>query len=265
VSAQPRVADDLVAFANRLADTSGAIARRYFRQPVGVEAKPDQSPVTIADREAEAAIRKLIAEHYPHHGVIGEEHGADRPDAEYVWVLDPIDGTKSFIAGRPTFGTLIALARAGVPVLGVIDHPALGAGERWVGAIGHPTLMNGAPVATRACAALADAALFASSPHYFTGDAKPAFDRVRRRARQVLYSADCYPYGLIASGFADLLVDAKMAIYDYLAGVPVVEGAGGVMTDWQGRPLTIASGDRLVAAGDRRLHDQVLAVLAAES
>ncbi len=258
MSASP-VPEALVAFAGRLADASGTIARRYFRSGVGIEIKPDRSPVTVADREAEAAIRKLIAAQHPDHGVIGEEHGADRPDAEFVWILDPIDGTKSFITGRPMFGTLIALLRQGRPVLGVIDHPALG--ERWVGAAGHPTAMNGKPVRTRACPAAADAALFASSPHYFIDDALPAFERVRQATNQVLYSSDCYAYGLIASGYADLMVDARMGLYDYIAAVPVIEGAGGVMTDWRGKPLTIDSGDRVVAAGDPRLHKQVLKLL----
>jgi inositol-phosphate phosphatase/L-galactose 1-phosphate phosphatase/histidinol-phosphatase len=251
---------ELAAFAGRLADASGAIARRYFRSGLGIEFKPDRSPVTAADREAEAEMRRLIATEYPEHGVIGEEHGRHRPDAEFVWVLDPIDGTKSFITGRPTFGTLIALLREGRPVLGVVDHPALA--ERWIGAAGHPTTLNGRPARTRPCADLAMAALSASSPHYFRDTAAAAFERVRSAARQVLYSGDCYAYGMIASGWSDLHVDARMDIYDYLAAVPVIEGAGGVMTDWEGQPLTLASGDRVVAAGDRRLHEPVLQLLA---
>jgi len=255
------VSDDLVAFAGRLADASGVIAKRYFRSGVGIEIKPDKSPVTRADREAEEEIRRLIKAAHPAHGVIGEEHGRDRPDAEFVWILDPIDGTKSFITGRPTFGTLIALMQQGCPVLGVVDHPALG--ERWVGAGGRPTLMNGKPVRTRPCPELAQAAMSASSPHYFRDSAGPAFERVRLAARQTLYSGDCYAYGMIASGWSDLHVDAKMDIYDYLAAVPVIEGAGGVMTDWQGKPLTVNSGDRVVAAGDARIHHAALGLLAA--
>jgi histidinol phosphatase-like enzyme (inositol monophosphatase family) len=251
--------DDLIAFAGRLADASGGIARRYFRSGLGIEIKPDKSPVTAADREAEAEIRTLIGAQYAAHGVIGEEYGADRPEAEFVWILDPIDGTKSFITGRPTFGTLIALLRQGRPVLGVIDHPALG--ERWLGAAGHPTVMNGKPVRTRACADLAMAALSASSPHYFRDSAAAPFERVRLAARQVLYSGDCYAYGMIASGWSDAHVDAKMGIYDYLAAVPVIEGAGGAMSDWEGRPLTMASGDRVVAVGDKRLLEPVVTLL----
>ena len=258
--AEPR-SDDLIAFAERLADACGAVLRRYFRTALAVEDKADSSPVTVADREAETAMRNLIAEAHPEHGVIGEEHAPDRADADHVWVLDPIDGTKSFVTGRPLFGTLIALVRNGRPVIGVIDHPALG--ERWVGAAGRPTLMNGRPVRCRACADIARAALFASSPHMFEGDAAPAFERVRRRARQVLYGSDCYHYALVASGFGDLVVEAKMGIHDYLAAVPVIEGAGGAMTDWQGRPLTLDSGDRVVAAGDARLHAQTIDLLTA--
>src|SRR5262245_41992602 len=132
-----RIADDLVAFGGQLADASGGVVKRYFRTGFGIETKSDKSSVTIVDREAEATIRKLIAARYPDHGVIGEEYGADRSEVEYVWILDPIDGTKSFITGRPTFGMLIALVRHGRPVLGVIDHPVLGLGERWIGAAGH--------------------------------------------------------------------------------------------------------------------------------
>jgi histidinol phosphatase-like enzyme (inositol monophosphatase family) len=254
-----RVSDDLVTFAGRLADASGAIAKRYFRSGVGIETKPDKSPVTLADREGEAAIRKLIAQSYPAHGVVGEEHGTDRRDAEFVWILDPIDGTKSFITGRPTFGTLIALLQRGRPVLGVIDHPALG--ERWVGASGHPTTMNGKAVRTRACPELALAALSASSPHYFR-DSAAAFERVRLATRQVLYSGDCYAYGMIASGWSDVHIDGKMEIYDYLAAVPVIVGAGGAMTDWSGKALTIDSGDRVVAVGDPQMLERVLGILA---
>ena len=250
----------LVAFAAELADASGAVIRRYFRQGLEIITKPDQSPVTVADHETETAIRALIAARHPSHGVIGEEHDDHAPGAEWVWVLDPIDGTKGFISGRPLFGTLIALCREGRPVLGVIDHPALG--ERWVGAHGHPTRFNGREVRTRSCAELGKASLFASSPHMFHGPAAPAFERVRTRCRQVLYGSDCYHYGIVASGFGDLVVESGMGIYDYLAAVPVIEGAGGRVTDWQGRALTLSSGDQVLAAGDRRMHEAAMKLLA---
>lgn len=253
------VPDTLVAFAERLADESGAIVRRYFRSGFDVIDKPDRSPVTIADREAEAAMRRLIAEHHPQHGVIGEEHGEDRPDAEFVWVIDPIDGTKGFACGRPLFGTLIALCRNGTPVVGIVDHPALR--ERWVGATGRPTTFDGRPVRTRTGRTMAQAVLLASSPHMFKGAQQPAFDRVRQACRFVQYGSDCYHYGIVASGFGDIAIEASMGIYDYLAAVPVIEGAGGVATDWAGRTLTIRSGDTILAAGDAALHAAALALL----
>ena len=159
------VEPELVAFAGRLADASGAVIRQYFRQPVDVEAKADLSPVTIADRAAETAIRELIAETFPAHGIFGEEHGRERIDADNVWVIDPIDGTKSFISGVPLFGTLIALVRDGRPVLGVIDQPV--SRERWVGAAGHPTTLNGARAHVRACRDLSRASVFTTSPDMF--------------------------------------------------------------------------------------------------
>lgn len=251
----------MLQFANSLADASGAILRRRFRQNIRVELKGDNSPVSDADRETEGELRRLIGAAFPDHGVIGEEYGADRPEAEFVWVLDPIDGTKSFITGRPLFGTLIALCRATKPVLGVIDHPAIG--ERWVGASGQPTRFNGAPVRVRPCGNIADAALFGSSPHSVRPSNEAAFDRVRRAVRQVLYSSDCYAYGLIASGFADLCIEFGNGIHDFLAVTPVIEGAGGIITDWDGRALTTRSGDKVLAAGDPAAHRAALELLGA--
>ena len=251
----------LVEFAARLADASAAILRQRFRQPLTIEIKTDASPVTAIDREVESRLRDMIAPAFPDHGVIGEEFGAERADAEHVWVLDPIDGTKSFITGRPLFGTLIALCRDGRPILGVIDHPVIGAGERWIGAAGHPTRHDGNTVHVRPCEQLSAAALFCSSPHSSKAENEAAFDRLRRAARQTLYSSDCYAFGLVASGFADLYVDFGLGIYDYLAAVPVIEGAGGIITDWAGAALTIESGRNIVAAGDRTLHRAVLETL----
>lgn len=253
--------DDLQKFANTLADASGAIIRRRFRQKINVEIKNDNSPVSDADRETESELRRLIGAACPDHGVIGEEYGQDRPDAEFVWVLDPIDGTKSFITGRPLFGTLIALCHHGKPVLGIIDHPALG--ERWIGAAGQPTRFNGNPVRVRTCSGIAAAAMFGSSPHSKTPSNEAAFDRVRRAARQVLYSSDCYAYGLIACGFADLCIEFGIGIHDFLAVVPVIEGAGGIVTDWSGAPLTIKSGDKVIAAGDAAVHRAAMELLRA--
>ena len=249
------------ALAHRLADRAGEIQRRYFRSPVSVETKADQSPVTIADREAEAAMRELIAAACPGHGILGEEHGRERTDAEFVWVLDPIDGTKSFITGRPLFGTLIALAHRGRPVLGLIDQSILH--ERWVGLAGGGAVHNGRPIRVRPCPRLDDAVLFSTSPRLFKAGAETAaFDRVADRVRLPMFGGDCYAYGLLAMGFADLVVEAGLQPYDFMALVPVIEGAGGLVGDWQGRPLALDSPGQVLAAGDARVHAAAQALLA---
>jgi len=252
--------DDFLRLAARLAEESGAIVLRHFRRALAVDDKADLSPVTAADRDAEAAMRRRIEEHFPDHGVIGEEHGASNAEAPYVWVLDPIDGTKSFIAGKPLFGTLIALLHEGRPILGIINHPALG--ERWTGAAGKATLFNGAPVRTRACGELAKAIVFSTSPYMFASPRdKAAYERLRTSAKLALFGTDCYGYGLVASGFADLVIESGLKPYDYCALIPVLEGAGGVITDWRGCALGLHSDGRVLAAGDARAHAQALGLI----
>jgi inositol-phosphate phosphatase/L-galactose 1-phosphate phosphatase/histidinol-phosphatase len=255
-----KIPAEFVSFAQELAEASGKVIARYFRQPIDIITKEDLSPVTIADRETEKAMRSMINARFPSHGIIGEEHGREKADAEFVWVLDPIDGTKSFICGRPLFGTLIALCRHGRPVLGVIDHPAIG--ERWIGAKGHPTLFQGKPVKVRPCPDLTQASLFSSSPEMFEPEDQPRYQRLRAACKMSLYGSDCYHYGIVASGFGDVAIEASMGIYDYLSTVPVIEGAGGIVTDWQGKPLTVASGDKVLACGDPRAHEKVLKLIA---
>ncbi|HEX7967716.1 MAG TPA: histidinol-phosphatase [Stellaceae bacterium] len=247
-----RVTPSQLALAEALADAAGAVIRGYFRQKIAVDDKSDLTPVTIADREAEAAMRGIIAERFPEHGIIGEEHGRARPDADHVWVLDPIDGTKSFISGIPLFGTLIALVHRGRPVLGVIDQPILR--ERWLGAAGRATTLNGAPVRTRPCASLGAATLFSTAPEImFKGADAQGFAQLRGAVKLARNGADCYAYAQLASGFIDLVVEAGLKPYDYCALVPVIEGAGGVITDWQGRALDLGSDGRVIAAGDPTL------------
>ena len=248
-----------IAFANELADLAAATIRPHFRQPIAVESKADQTPVTVADRAAEAAMRRRIEAEFPAHGIIGEEFGRVREDADYLWVLDPIDGTKSFISGVPLFGTLIALLRHGRPILGVIDQPI--SRERWVGAAGRTTL-NGAPVRARPCPNLGAATLFSATLDMFRGSEIAAFDRLRADVRLVRWSADCYAYALLATGFVDLVAEASMKPYDYAALIPVVEGAGGTISDWHGRPLTLESDGRVLAAGDAALHAAAVRLLA---
>jgi histidinol phosphatase-like enzyme (inositol monophosphatase family) len=253
-----------VTLAEAMAAAAGEVTRRYFRTGLDVQDKPDDTPVTLADREAEARLREIVAERHPDHGVVGEEAGSDRPEAEYVWVLDPIDGTRKFITGNPLFGTLIALLHEGRPILGVIDMPMLG--ERWLGAAGRATRFadrRGVREArVRPCADLADAVLTATTPHMFDEGEFPAFERVRRAVKTVLYGGDCFAYGALASGHLDLVVEADMDPYDFLALVPVVEGAGGVVTDWRGGALGLETDGRVLAAGDRRVHEAALELLA---
>ncbi|WP_029008621.1 histidinol-phosphatase [Azospirillum halopraeferens] len=251
----------LVALAQRLADAGAAVIRRYFRTPVAVDDKEDRSPVTVADREAERMIRTIIEAQRPDDGIFGEEFGTRNLDAEYVWVIDPIDGTKSFIVGRPIFGSLIALLRNGTPVLGIIDQPIVG--DRWIGVAGRPTTHNGQPAKVRPCpGGLAAAMVGTTGPDLFPGDTLAAFRRAAGAAKVTVYGGDCYTYGLLASGYYDLVVEAGLKLYDFAALVPVVTGAGGVMTDWDGRPLDRTSDGRVIAAGDPRTHREALAALA---
>jgi len=246
--------------AGRLADAAGAAIRPFFRKRFAMEAKADLSPVTEADRAAEAAMRAILAEERPQDGVIGEEYGPDRADVERVWVLDPIDGTRSFVAGRPIFGTLVALLDRGAPALGLIDQPI--SGERWLGARGAATTLNSAPITARPCPALAEAHLATTGPGYFTPASWAAFERVRVAARDTLWGGDCYNYGLLAAGHLDLVIEDGLKLYDFAALVPIVEGAGGIMRDWDGKPLDMDSDGRVIAAGDPRLIDAVIATLA---
>lgn len=249
----------LIDLAIRLADAAGAVIRPYFRADLETIDKLDESPVTIADREAESAMRALLAEHAPSHGVIGEEHGRVNEDAEHVWVLDPIDGTKAFITGKPLFVTLIALLHRGRPVLGIIDQPILG--DRWIGAAGQPTTFRGSPARARPCPSLAQARLSTTGPQYFTEAGKRAFDRAAGRAKLLSFGGDGYQYGLVASGSLDVVIEEGLKLHDFAAVVPVIEGAGGSVTDWQGRPLDLNSRGEVLAVGDARVQREVMEVL----
>lgn len=252
-----------LALAEALADAAGPIIRGYFRRKIAIDEKPDQTPVTIADRESEAAMRRLIEERFPEHGIIGEEYGRARADADYAWVLDPIDGTKNFISGIPLFGTLIALVHRRRPVLGIIDQPILR--ERWIGVAGRPTTLNGAPVRTRACAALGQATLFCTAPQgMFAGADAEGFARLSGAVKLTRGGADCYAYAQLANGFIDLVVEGGLKPYDYCALVPVIEGAGGVITDWRGRALDLGADGRVIACGDPALAAAARALLLAQ-
>ena len=254
------ISEEWVELAHDLADLARPIAARYFRTPLDIVSKADESPVTIADRTIEEAMRAEIERRFPHHGILGEEHGSVRLDAEAVWVLDPIDGTKAFISGMPLFGTLIACCIGGVPVIGIIDQPIQR--ERWAGVAGQRSTYNGAPIRASGKTDLSDAILYSTGPEMFEDTPEEqGFESLKAKTALTRYSGDCYAHALLASGHVDLVVESGLQPYDYCALVPVIEGAGGVITDWDGQGLTIASDGRTVSSGSRTLHGKALETL----
>ncbi|MBA3053647.1 MAG: inositol monophosphatase family protein [Sphingomonadales bacterium] len=254
--------DTDIALALRLADAAGAAIRPWFRREAGAERKDDATPVTLADRAGEDAMRRILTAEVPRDTIIGEEFGATAGTSGRSWVLDPIDGTAGFLAGRPIFGTLIALVVEGWPVLGIIDQPILG--ERWVGVSGRPTTFNGKPVRTRACRALADATLATTGPHYFDDHDGAHFMGLAAKTdhRRMVMGGDCYNYAMLASGHLDVVCEANLKLHDWAALVPVVEGAGGTMSDWSGDPLHAGSSGQVLALGDPARLEDVVAALA---
>jgi len=253
-----------LALAARLADAARDAIRPWFRNPITVERKGDASPVTEADRAAEEAMRRILKAEVPRDAVIGEEFAATTGSSGRSWVLDPIDGTAGFLVGRPIFGTLIALVVEGWPVLGVIDQPILG--ERWVGASGRPTTLNGSPARTRPCRSLAEATLATTGPHYFDDHEGGHFMALAARTdhRRMVMGGDCYNYAMLASGHLDVVCEANLKLHDWAALVPVVEGAGGTMCDWNGDPLHAGSSGHVLALGDPARLEDVIAALACD-
>lgn len=250
--------DEFQGFVRELARQSGDVIRPLFgRAGLSIDVKADQSPVTVADRNAEECLRQLIHQRYPSHGIIGEEFGSEREDAEFVWVLDPIDGTISFITGCPLFGTLICLVHQGEPVLGVIHQPIVG--QLCVGD-GQRTTLNEEVVRVRSTARIEDATLLVTDTrHVRMHRPGPGFDELAGRAKVVRTWGDCYGYLLLASGFADVMLDPIMKPWDLMALIPVVRGAGGIITDWAGNDPR--QGDSIVAATPE-LHPEVISTLA---
>jgi histidinol phosphatase-like enzyme (inositol monophosphatase family) len=255
----PQDLSDLSAFAQSLADLARPLSQQWFRRPLEIDLKADESPVTRADREVETALREAIQRRYPGHGIYGEEFGASHADAEYTWVIDPIDGTRSFISGFPLWGTLLALMHHGRPVLGLIDMPVMD--ERWTGVAGEPARLGAQPCRVSGCTEPAQAILYATSPDIFQAAETAAFERLTKAVRMRRYGGDCYSYGLLASGHVDLVVESGLQPYDYLAIAPVVQGAGGVITDWDGQPLGLGSAGHVVAAATPELHRKTLQIL----
>jgi len=248
-----------IELAGRLADAAGEVIRPHFRTGIAIADKADASPVTIADRGAEEVMRRLIGEAFPAHGIEGEEFGLDRAEAPWRWILDPIDGTKSFVSGSPMFGTLIALTNAARPSLGVIDQPVLR--ERWLAHGGAPTTLNGRPVRVRACERLERAVVYTSTPDIWGRARWDTLARLIAGSRFVRSCGDCYAYGLLACGEVDLVLETGLKPHDFAALVPIVENAGGIASDWQGRPLPLDRPADFLACGDARVHAQAIALL----
>ena len=256
---------DFENFVHELATVSGQAILPFFRTALGVEDKSQGrafDPVTAADRAAEQAMRSLISQNFPSHGVRGEEFADESPDADYVWVLDPIDGTKSFIAGLPAWGTLIGLCRDDQPVYGMMHQPFIGerffgdgAQARYRGPAGERKLV------TRPCAALDEAILLTTSPRLMGEADRAIYATVEERVRLARYGGDCYAYCMVAAGHVDLVIETNLNEYDIVPLIPVIEGAGGIVTSWEGTS-DLTSG-RVVAAGDRRVHEAALKMLQA--
>ncbi len=262
LAAGMRCPPEYLDIAVRLANAARPIAQRYFRAPLDIETKADDTPVTRADREVEAAMREILRETCPDHEILGEEMGGTPVSTGVQWILDPIDGTSAFASGVAMFGTLVGLAIDGNFVLGLIDQPITE--ERWLGAAGRPTTLNGTAAQVSGCTELSQARLFTTAPEYFsTEETQAAFHRVRDGARFTRYGADCYAFGLLASGHTDLVIEAELHVWDYAAPAAVVENAGGVVTDWQGKPLSSTSdGGSVLAASTPALHAAALSLLA---
>ncbi|HEV7959462.1 MAG TPA: histidinol-phosphatase [Rhizomicrobium sp.] len=259
------VAPELIALAHRLADSSGQVIRPLFRQRIDVlhkQGRHDFDPVTEADRGAERAIRELLARERPDDGVLGEEFSERKGTSGYRWVLDPVDGTRAFITGRHEWGSLIALEQDGAPILGILDQPVLG--ERFIGVNGVSHLIQAGQASVlkaRACASLSEAVLCATDPGtYFSREQLSAFSRVERLVKMARYGGDCYLFAALALGFVDVVIEAGFHEWDIAALIPLVEGAGGIVTNWQGG--SARDGKTILASGDARVHQEAMTLLA---
>ena len=253
---------EFISFANTLADKSAEIIMQYFRRQFNIETKEDNTPVTIADKNSEEKIRELIKQTYPSHGIVGEEYEGINLDSEFTWVIDPIDGTQSFIAGHKDFGTLIALLQNKKPILGIINCPAHQ--ERWIGIHNQPTTLNGIIVTTSSIQKIEDGYAFTSGLYFEDDKFKKGFDKIIQQAKYYRFGGDCYMYGMLASGLIDIVIEDTLKAYDYMALIPVIEGAGGVVTDKHNQEISLDSEGSIVATANPELHKEVVKVLTSD-
>ena len=251
--------DEFVDFANVLADASAEIINNYFRKKINIDNKKDDTPVTIADQNTELKIRELISKKYPYHGILGEEYGKTQIKSEFVWVIDPIDGTRSFIAGHKDFGTLIALLHNNKPVLGIINCPAHQ--ERWVGIKDEKTRLNNKIIKTSSTKKIEDAYLFTSGIYFNEPILKKGYQLIRDKSKYFRLGGDCYMYGMLASGLIDIVIEDTLKAHDYMALINVIEGAGGKITDKFGNDINIESDGSLVASCNQEIHKDLINII----
>ncbi len=256
------IPDKYIQFANKVVDMAGEISLRHFRSGIESDLKLDRSPVTIADKEIEELMASMIKTEFPSHSILGEELGFQEYGEEWCWTIDPIDGTKSFATGNPMYGILLSLLHEGEPVLGISDHPALG--ERWVGITGCPTTKNELPCKTSKIQLVNEATVYTTTIDMFDGDSLRQYSLLANESKFRVFGGDCYCYGLLASGFTDVVCEGDMKPYDYFPLIPIVEGSGGSFTDWHGAPLTMDSGDKVIASANETLHASIVEIINGE-
>ncbi|NVK20315.1 MAG: inositol monophosphatase [Methylocystaceae bacterium] len=259
LNAQVGELEQILNDAENWAREAGVLAKKYFRQTHRVEFKSDESPVTVADKLIEHELKKAIAAKYPEDGIFGEESGVDGSLTENLWIIDPIDGTRSFISGNPFFGLLLAYVKQGVVQGGLISMPILD--EIYCGAKGCPSTCNGKPIRVSGQTNIDDAIIYINEGDKLIAEQPQVLDRLLKAGKTRRFSYDCYPHALLSAGHVDCVVDYGLKPYDFLAVSPVVEAAGGIMTDWQGNPLTLSSGGAVVSSASAQLHDDALQLL----
>ncbi len=251
--------NELIVFSQQLADAIGEIHRKYFRQPVLTEYKDDSSPVTQVDKESEALMREMVMRKFPDHGILGEEYPPYQPDAEFVWVIDPVDGTKYFMTGHPTFALLLGLAHQGEFILGVIDQAI--SGERWIGADNYGSFLNGEAIKTRKCSALNKSILARPGFEWHTEGRDHYIDKIWKATHWSQWGVAPYDYGLLAAGHLDVVINAGPVVHDFAALGPIINNAGGLITDWQGKKLNLNSPNHIVAVGNPQLMPEIIQLL----
>ncbi len=251
--------DEFTAFANLLADESAKILNNYFRTKIKIENKEDNTPVTIADQNTELKIRDLITKHYPTHCILGEEFDNFDGGSEFTWVIDPIDGTRSFIAGHKDYGTLIALLHNNKPIIGIINCPAHN--ERWVGIKEKQTTLNNKKIKTSSVQTIKDSYLFTSGIYFDEPILRNGFEIIKEKSKYYRYGGDCYMYGMLASGLIDVVIEDTLKAHDYMALVNVIEGAGGKITDKYGKDVSINSDGSLVASCNLKIHQELISII----